>query len=252
MLDVPTRVLVYPEIHALRRLTLLDRQPVAQWTQPRAGVGTEVMGIRPFRSGDSPRHVHWRSVARVGRLISKEFADETQPGLTLVLDRYRLPLPWVDSKHTPFEWAVKVAASVADYAQRCGYPLYILADDEDLPPPAGAVRWDGVLQYLARVQPVHRPSLPELLGNPKQIYQNLIAVIIPYPDASVIAPLISLHQRGFGVLAVLIDPASFPMCGDAALPFSGQLRAAGIDTRLIHFGQDWAEQLEEYGEPAKR
>ncbi len=152
-LDIPTRTLVYPEVRSLKRLELLDRLLTAQVARPKAGVGYEVMGVRPYRPGDSQRHIHWRSVARTGTLISKEFADEAQPGLTLVLDLFNHPYPITDSKHTPFEWAVKAAASIGDYAQHKGYSLYVISDDEVIAAPLGAVSEMALLQYLARVQP---------------------------------------------------------------------------------------------------
>ncbi|MBI5082462.1 MAG: DUF58 domain-containing protein, partial [Chloroflexi bacterium] len=85
-LDQPTPILIYPEVKRLLRLSLLDRQPAAQLVTQRAGIGTEVIGVRAYRIGDSPRHIHWRTVARTNHLMSKEFADESNPGLTLVLD----------------------------------------------------------------------------------------------------------------------------------------------------------------------
>ena len=69
---VETSVLVYPELRKLTRLSLLDEQPAAELTNPKAGMGSEVIGVRPYRPGDSPRHIHWRSVARHGQLVSKE------------------------------------------------------------------------------------------------------------------------------------------------------------------------------------
>ncbi|MBZ0289835.1 MAG: DUF58 domain-containing protein, partial [Anaerolineae bacterium] len=86
IIQSPTRALVYPEVRPLKRLELLDKQAAPEVTRQRAGLGYGVIGVRPFRSGDSARHIHWRSVARTGTLMSKEFADEAQPGLTLVLD----------------------------------------------------------------------------------------------------------------------------------------------------------------------
>ena len=81
-LDQPTPILIYPEVKKLRRLSLLDRQPAAQIVTQRAGIGTEIIGVRAYRVGDSPRHIHWRTVARTNHLMSKEFADESHPGLT--------------------------------------------------------------------------------------------------------------------------------------------------------------------------
>jgi uncharacterized protein (DUF58 family) len=247
-LPVKTRVLVYPEVRSLQRLELLDRQLTPQTPRPRPGLGYEVIGVRPFRSGDSPRHIHWRSVARTGELISKEFADEAQPGLSLALDLYRHPYPDTQSKHTPFEWAVKIAAGIGDYAHQHGYPLHLVTNDEALPPPAGAVSWQTLLQYLARVQPTGTHPLSTVLGNhPTQAF---VAAVIPWPDERMVEALVNLSRR-VQVTAAVLDPDSFPDGGPAGGRLAGQLRATGIEVRLIRFGEDWAGQLTTLTQRAK-
>lgn len=241
-LDIPTRTLVYPEVRPLKQLELLDRQLTAQVARPRAGVGYEVMGVRPYRVGDSPRHIHWRSVARTGTLISKEFADEAQPGLTLVLDLFNHPYPTTESKHAPFEWAVKAAASIGDYAQRRGYGLYLISDDEVMAAPQGAVGEMALLQYLARVQPIGQRNLDQVIGG--QITQQFVAVMLAYPDLQAVEALIKLRQQGVEVLAVVMDGSSFPISGESSTQMVGQLRAADVMVREVVFGDDWAGQIQ--------
>jgi uncharacterized protein (DUF58 family) len=239
-LPIKTRVLVYPEVRSLQRLELLDRQLTPQMPRPRPGLGYEIMGVRAFRSGDSPRHIHWRSVARTSELMSKEFADEAQPGLSLALDLFQHPYPASDSKHTPFEWAVKIAASIGEYAQQRGYPLHLLADTDALPPPVGAVSWQALLQYLARVQPTGTRPLLDILGNhPTQAF---VAAVLPWPDETCVEPLVTLSRRA-QVMAAVLDPASFPDGGPEGGRLAVQLQAAGIDVHLIRFGEDWTTQL---------
>lgn len=240
-LNIPTRTLVYPEVRPLERLDLLDKQLAATMARPRAGVGYEVMGVRPFRTGDSPRHIHWRSVARTGQLISKEFADEAQPGLTLALDLFAHPYPAAQSKHTPFEWAVKCATSIGDYAWHKGYSLHLMSDDEVLAAPVGPVAGMALLQYLARVQATGRRTLTQVMG--QQPTQPFMAVILPWPDKQVIEPLLELHRRGVNLLVVLMDGATFPDEGMTSSAVAGTLRAQGITAREVAFGDDWAEQL---------
>ncbi|MBZ0283926.1 MAG: DUF58 domain-containing protein [Anaerolineae bacterium] len=240
-LDVPTRTLIYPEVRPLERLDLLDKRLAAEVARPRAGVGYEALGVRPYRTGDSPRHIHWRSVARTGQLISKEFADEAQPGLTLALDLFAYPYTKTESKHTSFEWAVKSAASIADYARQKGYGLHLLADDEALAVPMGPVTWEPLLQYLARVQPTGKRTLPQVIGG--QVTQMFVAAILAWPDAQAVAPLLELRNRRIEVLAVLIDSSSFPDGGPSADNLAGELTAAGIDVRILRFSDDWASQL---------
>ncbi len=254
-LPLPTRILVYPELHPLKRFDLLDRQPSVNLTRPRAGWGTEVIGVRPYRPGDSPRHIHWRSVARLagrsGQLISKEFVDESQPGLTLALDLFPHPLPTTDSKNTPFEWMIKLAASIGEYAIRRGYALHLLTDETAWPAPHGPVTRQALFEFLARVHPAGEYPLAQLLTTRNT--QTFVAAIFPYPDPNALAPLLSFKQQGLQVLAILPDPATFPVVpnavvpnttpGPSAAPLADELTALGIDTRLVQFGEDWATQL---------
>jgi uncharacterized protein (DUF58 family) len=233
-------VLVYPEVRKLERLDLLDRRFAPQMTRQRAGIGYEVLGTRPYRAGDSPRQIHWRSVARTGQLISKEFADESQPGVTLVFDLFAHPYPETTSKHTSFEWAVKAGASIAEYAARKRYPVYLLADPEALAHPLGAVSQTALLQYLARVQPNGVQWIADVLNQPTQA---LVAVLLAWPDRNVIEPLVALRYRGAEVMVVLFDPESYPAGGVSARSLANDLTAVGCDVRLLRFGDDLAAAL---------
>lgn len=242
-LNVPSRTLVYPEVRTIHRLSLFDKQPAAQSSAVRAGLGGEVIGARPYRPGDSPRHIHWRSVARTGVLISKEFADETQPGLSLVLDLFAHPYPDMQSKHTPFEWAVKIAASIGDYAQRRNYPLYLALDRDVIAAPYTPLSQDALLQILARVQPTGVERLADVVRAAR--LQTFAAVLMPWPDDAAVEALLALNRRGLALLAVMPDPATFPTAGLSAARAAGTLQANGIDTRLVSFGEDWLSTLNE-------
>ncbi len=56
------------------------------------GSQTEFHGLREFRSGDSPRWIHWRTTARVGELMIREFEEPPASDLVLVLD------PWLPDR----------------------------------------------------------------------------------------------------------------------------------------------------------
>ena len=48
---------------------------------PRAGGGSEMFGVREYRPGDSLRRIHWRSTARHGELVVREYEP---PGLRVL------------------------------------------------------------------------------------------------------------------------------------------------------------------------
>jgi uncharacterized protein (DUF58 family) len=72
------------------------------------GQSDEFVALRDYRRGDPVRHIHWRSWAKMGRPIVKEFEDEFFTRHALVLDTFT-----DDPRGEEFEEAVSVAASFA-------------------------------------------------------------------------------------------------------------------------------------------
>jgi len=235
----PDPQVIYPEFRPLARLPLLDEQPAAEQTQPRAGWGSEVMGVRPYRPGDSPRHIHWATVARTGVLMSKEFAQEAQPGVALVLDRYSPIWPPPATKYTPFEMLVKAALSVGDYALRRNYALSLSADETGMAHPQGALTRDMLLEYLARVPPRQTPTLAEQLQQPG--FPPFVAVFIAHPTLDLVGTLVALHRRGGRLLVILADEASYPSGGLSAVPLAEALEQAQIAVRIVAHEGDWTD-----------
>ena len=69
-------VLVYPRIGRLtgRWASLLDESNVGAQRRPRQGPAEgEFYALRNWRSGDSRRHIHWRTSARRGALMVRQF-----------------------------------------------------------------------------------------------------------------------------------------------------------------------------------
>lgn len=72
------------------------------------GRGDEFVSLREYRRGDPYRHIHWRSWAKTGKPIVKEFEDEFFVRHALILDTFI-----DDPRSEAFEEAVAVAASFA-------------------------------------------------------------------------------------------------------------------------------------------
>ena len=68
------------------RLAGLARDWVRREPRRHLNAQTEFHGLRAFRSGDSPRWIHWRTSARCGELMVREFEDMPTDDLVLVLD----------------------------------------------------------------------------------------------------------------------------------------------------------------------
>lgn len=76
------------------------------------GDSQEFIGLRDYRAGDPLRQIHWRSFAKLGRPIVKEFQDEYFDHHALVLDREILP-----EQEALFETATSVAVSFVQTKQ---------------------------------------------------------------------------------------------------------------------------------------
>jgi uncharacterized protein (DUF58 family) len=72
------------------------------------GDSEEFMSLREYRQGDPLRSVHWKSSAKFGRWLVKEFQEEYFVRRALVLDTFCPPARTAD-----FEAAVSAAASLA-------------------------------------------------------------------------------------------------------------------------------------------
>ncbi|MDQ7840943.1 MAG: DUF58 domain-containing protein [bacterium] len=46
----------------------------------------DLYGVRDYRRGDNPAHIHWRSSARRGALVVREFERPVTPGAAIVVD----------------------------------------------------------------------------------------------------------------------------------------------------------------------
>jgi uncharacterized protein (DUF58 family) len=107
----PQTVLVLPRRYPIARVVLpgtLKYQEGGVAMAANVGRSDEFVALRDYRRGDPLRHIHWRSWAKTGKPIVKEFEDEFYTRHALVLDTFT-----DDPRGEEFEEAVSVAASFA-------------------------------------------------------------------------------------------------------------------------------------------
>ncbi|HEX5136826.1 MAG TPA: DUF58 domain-containing protein [Planctomycetota bacterium] len=85
----PARLVVLPALGRLGRATEreLARRAAAPRERRRARAGAEEFeGLREYRPGDNPRHIHWRTSARARTLVRRVLRDEESGDLHVFLD----------------------------------------------------------------------------------------------------------------------------------------------------------------------
>ena len=122
-----TEVKVYPEVFELVGLPLRGKKGEAGIQGSFAQRGDEFSGLREYRRGDDRRHIHWKSVARTGELVVKEFAQESPQRQAVVLDLHR---PGIGTTEAEVEDAISAAGSVLYHLVREGLPFKLLCADK--------------------------------------------------------------------------------------------------------------------------
>jgi uncharacterized protein (DUF58 family) len=109
--SAPQTVLILPKRYPLPPIALPGQMRYQQGGVALAanvGCSEEFVSLREYRHGDPLRHIHWRTWAKIGKPIVKEFEDEFFMRHALVLDTF------TDEPHSEvLEEAVSVAASFA-------------------------------------------------------------------------------------------------------------------------------------------
>jgi uncharacterized protein (DUF58 family) len=76
-LELEQRCLVYPRPAAPMPLQTAMVETAPTEYRPQSG-GDDFAGLRDYHAGDSPRHIHWKAVARTQRWYTKQFGGGVQ------------------------------------------------------------------------------------------------------------------------------------------------------------------------------
>ena len=126
----------------------------------RTSTDEEFAALRSYEPGDDVRQVHWRTSARLGRLVVQQFEQPWQRRTTVVLDVRR-------TAHDPesFERAVSAAASVVEHTAEQGDLVRLVTTDGTDSGVVGAEVESQLLDELAAVHLSGAGSLAATVGS---------------------------------------------------------------------------------------
>ena len=158
-----TSLRVYPNFAPLAEMAGLSvelaSRSVGARMQRRRGEGTEFQELRDYRVGDSLRKIDWKATARAGRPIAREYRDERNQQVVLLLDGGRRMLA-TDDRLSHFDHVLNASLALAYIALRQGDAVGMLACAGEemrwLPPQQGSGGMDMLLGagYDLQAQPV--------------------------------------------------------------------------------------------------
>jgi uncharacterized protein (DUF58 family) len=164
------------------------------------GESPEFVSLRDYRPGDPPRRIHWKSQARTGKLIVKEYQEEYFVRHALVLDTFAAP-------GAVFEEAVSAAASFA----------------------ASVLTQESLLDLLFVAERAYRVTAGRSLGGESRLLE-VLAGVGPCPDRpfSMLSEAVLGRRAGLSAALCVLQAWDEPRRG-----LVRRLRSVGIPTAAM-------------------
>jgi uncharacterized protein (DUF58 family) len=166
----PQTLIVLPRLGRLTGAWTARRQEAFVSTERRrrqAGVEGDFFGVREWRTGDGQRLVHWRSSARLGKLVVRQLERPRSRDVAVVLDLWQ-PEPGSSENVENTELAVSFAATVfADLCRKGGSNIYLGIHHEGPECFGGAASpatLQRLMEHLSLAEARSDDTLPALLA----------------------------------------------------------------------------------------
>ena len=203
-----------------------------------------VVSVRRYVIGDSLNRIHWKSSAKLNRLMVKEFETEVHGDLWIVLDLNRHAQ--VGDDDGTEEMGVTISASLSRFLLGYDNGVGFLASGDveyALPPALGDRQLWHILESLALCRAEGDRPLRAFLAAQASRFspQTGLIVVTPSVDDAVAAGVYMVERNAPGAV-VLIDPTSFGAERNI-LPALGNLLATGVAAYVVRRGDELSRAL---------
>jgi uncharacterized protein (DUF58 family) len=218
-LGTPQAVKVYPNFaplarHALRAVDYRNASFGLQQRRKR-GQGMDFAQLREYREGDSLRQIDWKATTRMGKMISREYQDERDQRILLLVDCGRR-MGARDGKLAHFDHALDAALMLAYVALRHGDRVGLMTlggPERFVPAQRSASTVSNLLGALYDLQPgiqtsdFERAAQRLLTHERKRALVVLLTNLRDEDDESLLAATRMLRQRHLVLVASLREAA---------------------------------------------
>ncbi len=272
-------ILVYPATVDVHGFRLPEGQmPGGEAARTRTHyLTTNVSTVRDYVPGDSFNRIHWRSTARRGELIVKEFELDPTSDVWLLLDLEALwhaAMPWQapeeldrpavlwSERTTRFElipatieYAVTAAASLARrylVERRAVGLIAYPGHREIIQPDRGERQLNKILETLAVLQPTGTLAFDRFLAAESSFLgrTSTIVAITPSTDSAWVAGMREIGRRGARGAAILVAADSFGGASRHERTLA-ELWANNIPTYVLRRGLAIGDALSQYARPGE-
>jgi uncharacterized protein (DUF58 family) len=238
--DAAQVVRVFPNFAPLAKFAMFSADQasrlVGAHVKRRRGEGTDFHQMREYRVGDSLRQIDWKATSRMRRLISREYQDEKNQQLLLMLDTGRR-LMAREGALAHFDHVLDAALVVAYLALRQGDAVGLLASGGAgawVPPRRGVGAIDELLRASYTLQP--QPVATDFLAAATELFlrqhrRALVMLVTNLRDEDmddVLAAVHILRKRHLVCVASLRESALDSALAEPVEDLPAAIRAGGI------------------------
>ena len=196
--------------------------------------------IREYYPGDSYNRIHWRSTARLGRLMVKTFEMDPTSNIWIALDMHGASQAGTGDEGTE-EYGVRIATSLAHHFLQAERMLGLMVHGTEkltLDPARGSKQYGRILEVLATARAGGDVPLSGVLEEEARAFgrNTTLIVVTPSVDERWLAALQEIMHHGTRIVVVYLDPEGFG--GGTAQEMIAMLTATGIATYVVRAGSD--------------
>lgn len=193
------------------------------------------ISVRDYSPGDPLRRIDWKSTARLEKIMVKEFEEDPQANVWIMLDANieghhflenkkkevaDQPL-WERRNYREFElppdtleYGISFAASICDYYLNNLRSVGFSSNGQkiiNIPPESSTRQLDKILEILASINISENVRFPEYLLSQKQVIQkgSSIILITSSLNMDLVYAIEQIKKRNISIVLVCIDPESF-------------------------------------------
>ncbi len=236
-------IVVYPRVYDLDGFQISPSDLLGETSMMKRthNVTPQVSTVRDYALGDSFSRIHWRTTAKQGQLMSKEFDLGRAREIWVLVDLHE-DSQVGEMEESTDEYAVSAAASLAKKYIQNMLPLGLVAYGSQrhfLLAETGAGQFDRVLDSLALSEARGTIPLDSVLTQNESLWgrRSSLIVITASPRPEWVVAVDQLVRRGVSVTTVLIDSDSFG-ANINSLELIEHLASAGITTYVLRKDED--------------
>ena len=198
-------------------------------------------GVRDYYPGDSYNRIHWRSTARLGRLMVKTFEMDPTSNVWILLDLEGSVQAGAGDESTE-EYGVRIATSLAYHFVHSNRILGLMAFGREavvLDPARGSQQYGRMLEALAMAQATGVKPLSLVLEEEGRRFgrHTTLVIVTPSTDESWLPSLETTVQQGTRAAVVSLEAGSFGAEQRESLSLEA-LSTLGVPAYVVRCGSD--------------